>query len=492
MTYRPLPPEAKDTAIPFVEISEDGIISRHTSDRPLAARSGRDAPRKRILLVEDGLIIAEDTRRRLEALGYSVVGVVPSGESAIQAATQHRPDLILMDVHLHGPMDGIEAADVIRRTLNIPVVFATAYSDDHTLQRAKAARPFGFIVKPLHPRELRTAIEMALNQHAMSGSAATTAPCMNVLLDAAPDGIVQVDEDGTIRLANASAARMMGRAGSDELTGSSFIRSVLPSERDQATHFLTSGPHDGRPETLTLLRPDGTLLRASIAASGILPSSRAGGGRVLVLRSADAPAEHLPARESHGRDVHQRVHSSLAFVSSLLSLQTRYIEDEATLNSMRESRNRVRAVALIFKHLSHAGANGTLHIPRYVRDVAAVLKHAFAPNGRKITVSVDCPHTDLAIEKAFPCGLILHELLAAAVRRQSSARQAGRITVSLRNAPGGQLRLEIAEDADAIPAAAESPGVFSLELVRFLAEQMRGTVEQTPLPRKGWVVSFPA
>jgi CheY-like chemotaxis protein/two-component sensor histidine kinase len=491
MAHQPVLPEAQDTAVSFIEISEDGNASRRTVHRPIATFSLPTAARRRVLVVEDGLIVAEDTRRRLEALGYSVVAVVSSGEAAIQAATQHRPDLVLMDVHLHGPMDGIQAADVIRRTLNIPVVFATAYSDDQTLQRAKAARPFGFIVKPLHPRELRTAIEMALNQHEVCRGPEPPAIRENVLLDAAPDGILQVDEEGTIRTANARAARMLGRERSDQICSSSFVSSVLPSEREQASRFLTSGSHEGHPETLTLLRPDGTLLRASITASAILPSSRAGGGRVLVLRSADAPHATAPqehAREGPGRDVHQRVHSSLAFVSSLLSLQTRYIEDESTLCSMRESRNRVRAVALIFKHLSHAGTNGTLDIPRYVRDLAAVLKHSSGPGGRNVTVTVDCPQPDLAIDKAFPCGLILHELLSAAVRRLS----AGRIDVSLRADQAGALRLEIMEEVQELFSSPEGPGLFSLELVRFLAEQMRGTVEQTPPPNKGWVVVFPS
>lgn len=211
---------------------------------------------------------------------------------------------------------------------------------------------------------------------------------------------------------------------------------------------------------------------------------------MLVLRSADAPqasAPHEQTPEGPGRDVHQRVHSSLAFVSSLLSLQTRYIEDETTLCSMRESRNRVRAAALIFKHLSHAGTSGALDIPRYVRDLAAVLKHSSGPGARNVNVTVDCPQPNLPIDKAFPCGLILHELLSAAVRRVS----AGRIDVSLRADHAGALRLEIIEEVQELCATPEGPGLFSLELVRFLAEQMRGTVEQIPAPHKGWMVVFP-
>jgi signal transduction histidine kinase len=84
---------------------------------------------------------------------------------AVQRAGALRPDLVLMDVRLSGTMDGIEAADEIRARFDIPVVFLTAHSDERTLERVKQTRPFGYLLKPFRPRELQTAIEMALYEH---------------------------------------------------------------------------------------------------------------------------------------------------------------------------------------------------------------------------------------------------------------------------------------------------------------------------------------
>ena len=121
----------------------------------------------RILIVEDEIIVAMDLQHELTDLGYRVIDLVSSGPAAVEKAAQTRPDLVLMDIRLTGDMDGIEAAEQIRTTLNLPVVYLTAYADDDTLGRAKITEPFGYIVKPYQERDLYTTIEMALYKHRM-------------------------------------------------------------------------------------------------------------------------------------------------------------------------------------------------------------------------------------------------------------------------------------------------------------------------------------
>ncbi len=120
---------------------------------------------KKILIVEDELIVAEDIADTLKSLGYSVVDIVPSGEKAIEAASQTQPDLVLMDIMLPGKIDGVEAAEEIRRECDIPVVYLTAYADEKTVERATVTEPFGYLIKPFEEKELRTTIEIALRRH---------------------------------------------------------------------------------------------------------------------------------------------------------------------------------------------------------------------------------------------------------------------------------------------------------------------------------------
>ena len=120
---------------------------------------------KTILIVEDDRIFAIDLKETLSRLGYAVLDPVATGERAIAAATDLRPDLVLMDVDLPGRLNGIEASETIRANLDIPVVYLTGYSRDPLLQQAKVTAPYGYLVKPVPDRELVATIEIALYRH---------------------------------------------------------------------------------------------------------------------------------------------------------------------------------------------------------------------------------------------------------------------------------------------------------------------------------------
>lgn len=121
----------------------------------------------RILIVEDESIVAMDMQRRLEGLGYEVVGHVMRGDEALEATARREPDLVLMDIHLKGDIDGIQAAEQIKQEYRVPVIYITAYSDENTLERAKVTEPYGYILKPFQEREIHSAIEMGLYKHKM-------------------------------------------------------------------------------------------------------------------------------------------------------------------------------------------------------------------------------------------------------------------------------------------------------------------------------------
>jgi DNA-binding LytR/AlgR family response regulator len=118
-----------------------------------------------ILVTEDESIVRKDIERCLSNLGYNVIASADNGEDAIELALKHKPDLALMDIMIKGDMNGIAAAEEIKRNLDIPVVFLTAYADENTLSEAKLAEPHGYILKPFKDVDIQTAIEMALHKH---------------------------------------------------------------------------------------------------------------------------------------------------------------------------------------------------------------------------------------------------------------------------------------------------------------------------------------
>jgi CheY-like chemotaxis protein len=99
----------------------------------------------RIVLVEDESITALDVARRLGRLVYQVVAAASSGPQAIQQALTHHPDIVLMDIHLHGAMDGVDAARHIQASAPIPMIYMSANVDGATLERIRSTDTAGFV-----------------------------------------------------------------------------------------------------------------------------------------------------------------------------------------------------------------------------------------------------------------------------------------------------------------------------------------------------------
>jgi len=119
------------------------------------------------MVVEDEGIIGKDIERALRQMMYEVCARVMTGADAIAKAREMEPDLVLMDIVLRGNMDGIEAADILRKEMDIPVIYLTAFTDEEKIGRASITEPFAYIVKPFEDRELHSNIQMALYKHSV-------------------------------------------------------------------------------------------------------------------------------------------------------------------------------------------------------------------------------------------------------------------------------------------------------------------------------------
>jgi DNA-binding NarL/FixJ family response regulator len=122
------------------------------------------APPGRVLIVEDDRLVALDLETMLVEFGFVPCATAASGEEALAAARSTLPDLTLMDIRLEGSMDGIEAAQRLHAELGQRVVYLTANSDLATVARAKLSDPYGYLLKPIRPLDLRCCLELALHQ----------------------------------------------------------------------------------------------------------------------------------------------------------------------------------------------------------------------------------------------------------------------------------------------------------------------------------------
>lgn len=218
----------------------------------------------KILMVEDESIEAMDIKQTLESFGYEVPYVASSGEEAINKALEIMPDLILMDIILKGETDGVEAASRIK-SLEIPVIYLTAHSEESTIERAKLTEPYGYIIKPYEHTELKYAIELALYKHKTEIKLKESEKQYRSILENIQDAYVRVNTDGRIIMVSPSAASMYGFDSPQEMIGIPAISLYKNPERRSVVlgdlkKEVQVGDFEGE-----ALRKDGTSFWVSIS-----------------------------------------------------------------------------------------------------------------------------------------------------------------------------------------------------------------------------------
>lgn len=179
-------------------------------------------PKSKIMVVEDEAVIALGLKEMLTEVGYDVPGIAFSGEEALEKAKSLKPDLILMDILIPGKMDGIEVAEIVKSDLDIPVIFLTAFSEDKTVDRAKKAEPFGYILKPFQDREVKAVIEVAFYKKEMERALRSSEKRFRDFLDNLGDTAYELDAFGNITYVNRAAEALTGLP-IKELIGKPFL-----------------------------------------------------------------------------------------------------------------------------------------------------------------------------------------------------------------------------------------------------------------------------
>lgn len=168
-----------------------------------------------ILVVEDEAIIARDVKKTLEGFGYTVPAPVASGAQALEAVIAHRPDLVLMDIRIQGELDGIETAALIGKNHGTPIVYLTSHSDEATLSRAALVGAYGYLLKPFQDRDLRTAIEVALQKRQLERQLSERERWFATTLKSIGDAVIATDVRQRITFMNVVAERLTGWTSSE-------------------------------------------------------------------------------------------------------------------------------------------------------------------------------------------------------------------------------------------------------------------------------------
>ncbi len=178
------------------------------------------------------------------------------------------------------------------------------------------------------------------------------------------------------------------------------------------------------------------------------------------------------------KEIHHRVKNNLQIIASLLNLQSRYIKDEQTLNAIRESQNRVKAMALVHEKLYRAEDISHISLEDYVKYLANGLFQFYDAKTRGIRLSLDIREVNVDINSAIPLGLIINELISNSLKYAFPEGRKGEISISMRKT-GPDITVVFRDTGIGLPADLDWQNTPSLglRLVTTLVDQMNGTIE---------------
>lgn len=266
--------------------------------------------RPRVLIVEDEGVVAWDMERGLKD-HYDVIGVARSGDEALAKAESSRPDVILMDVRIHGELDGIQTAQILRERHDIPIIYLTAHGDAETLERARRTEPYGYLLKPFKQSDLLSAVQVAIFRHGMELELRAREHLLVTTLRSIGEAVMMTDPQGRIIMANTASEGLTGWRKTEALGAMAEGVLRLSSERS------------GRPLPLPIEKA--IRERATVQMEGVVVLARDGNERPISLSASPIADE----RKVYGavmvmRDMTEsrRLQKQLEFSDRLASLGT--------------------------------------------------------------------------------------------------------------------------------------------------------------------------
>ncbi len=173
----------------------------------------------RILIVEDDPFSVQLLKHNLGNYGAEVLPAADSAEAALKIALEYKPDAALVDVFLSGGKTGVDAARAIKEHMDIPVIYLTGYSSDEIFEKAKDTDPFGYILKPYTPKELKVTLDMALYKHRISKELKASRLLLSTTLDALDEAVMTTDGSSQVLYANPVSQSMLNIKEGDRIDG---------------------------------------------------------------------------------------------------------------------------------------------------------------------------------------------------------------------------------------------------------------------------------
>ena len=300
----------------------------------------------------------------------------------------------------------------------------------------------------------------------------------------AADGLRLADAEGRIVAVNEAYCRMVGKSRSEVQGQFLFSLFAAPDQGRYQERYQEWFANRDIPTYLErqLTLWDGRQLRVETSNCFIETDP----ARPLLLsifrdvtdriRTDEQLRQSLEEKNALLKEVHHRVKNNLQIITSLLHLQASKIRDPVIRAALADSQNRVRSMALVHESLDGSRHFGRIDLGDYLNRLCSQLADSFGADPTRLQMSIDAMSTNVELEKAITCGLIVNELVCNSLKYAFPKEQRGRIHVSLTREDGQDYTLQITDDGIGLPSDIHlnHPQSLGLQLVRDLANQLDG------------------
>ena len=320
------------------------------------------------------------------------------------------------------------------------------------------------------------------------------------LVELSPEAIF-VNSDGKIVYSNGAGLKLLGATLSEQVVGRPTSDFIPHDDRDFVAERFRQIYEEGVTTPLTegkIVRLDGRVI--DVESTGALVTYRGKAAAQSVMRDITERKQaeeqikvSLREKEVLLKEVHHRVKNNLQVISSLLYLQSGYIQDVRALEVFADSRTRVKSMALIHEQLYQSSDLSRIDFGAYARSLVGDLSRTYALNPAAIKVQVNVGEVLLGIDTAIPCGLIINELVSNGLKYAFPDGRAGQVCVELRADDDTEYTLVVGDNGVGLPGDLDfrKSDSLGLELVRTLTDQLEGTIDLNTRDGTEYRITFP-
>ncbi|MCF8275466.1 MAG: PAS domain S-box protein [Flavobacteriales bacterium] len=308
------------------------------------------------------------------------------------------------------------------------------------------------------------------------------------IYDQAYIGIARIAKMGRFLLANERLCDMLGYSA-EELYRKTFYELGVQEEVEEGLvdwDQLLSGRIKNFSREQTYVRKDGELLSANVTVSLVRDSNDSPNYFVAVFEDITERKEYerqleesIKEKEVLLKEVHHRVKNNMQVISSILNLQSSYIDDETALSILRESQDRIKSMSFVHESLYQSKTLSEVNFSEYIQNIARNLFHSYGRPEGGLSLDFDLEELYLNLDTSIPCGLIINEVVSNSLKYAFKGRETGSIRIEFSKLSDGKLKLIISDDGIGLPSDFDIDNADSLglQLVTTLITQISGVLQ---------------